>query len=57
MAKQVKKEQVSSPVEITGAAIVVGTGASKYFKEGKEAKVSAQLAKTLIKKGFAELKK
>jgi len=57
MAKQVKKEQVSSPVEITGAVTVVSTGASKYFKAGKEVKVSAQLAKTLIKKGFAELKK
>lgn len=57
MAKQVKKEQVSSPVEITGAVTVVATGASKYFKAGKEVRVSAQLAKTLIKKGFAELKK
>jgi len=57
MAKKVKKEEVSESMpELSGMVTVIGTEASKHLKTGVEYKVSAKLAKTLIKKGSAILK-
>lgn len=62
MAKKMTTNSVitaTKPVEtkvLTGMVVVVATDVAKYMKPGKEYPVTAQMAQTLIKNGFATLK-
>lgn len=54
MAKKAQKQEVKQQEdELFGMVTIVGTST---LKNGKEYHVTAELAKTLIKKGFAKLK-
>jgi hypothetical protein len=54
MAKKAKEQEVEQQeIELTGIVTIVGTC---ELTIGKEFNVTAELAKTLIKKGFAKLK-
>ena len=54
MAKKAfKQDIIEQEIELTGIVTIVGTC---ELTIGKEYHVTAELAKTLIKKGFAKLK-
>lgn len=60
MAKKLNTKSVitkAEPVQMTGLVIVVASDSAKYMIPGNEYEVSAELAQTLINKGFANLKK
>lgn len=54
MSKE-RKEKISDVIPI-GDVVIVATKLNPFIKEGKEVTVTSELAKTLIKKGFAKLK-
>jgi hypothetical protein len=66
MAKQIKKksvqkikeQQIEKPVALIpdGLVIIIATENAISMKKGKEYEVHSEHAKTLIKKGFAQLK-
>ena len=50
-----KNKTETKPIELVGMVDVLGTDKTAYMKTGKVYTVTAELAKTLLKKG-AELK-
>jgi hypothetical protein len=55
MAKKIVNEDVQLPT--TGVVAIIGNGVSEYMPDGKEYIVSAIMARTLISKGYATIKK
>ena len=61
MAKKLKTDSVIAvtvpEVELSGMVTVIAANNAEFMNPGKEYEVSAELAKTLIKKGSVTLKK